>query len=128
MSISFKSHKNEALEKIEQAIDRALDICGGTAERHTVDNIRKNRSVRSSVLVNSITHERTAKDTEAIGTDVKYAPYVELGHHQQPGRYVPAIKKRLKASFVPAKPFLRPAIENHKDEYERIIKTELSKE
>ena len=31
---------------------------------------------------------------------VKYAEYVEYGHRQEPGRYVPAIGKRLKASWV----------------------------
>lgn len=31
---------------------------------------------------------------------VKYASYVEYGHRQEPGRFVPALGKRLKASFV----------------------------
>lgn len=51
-----------------------------------------------------------------VGTPVEYAPFVELGHHQQPGRYVPAIGKRLKQSYVKGKPFLRPACENYKSE------------
>lgn len=32
---------------------------------------------------------------------VKYADYVEFGHRQEPGRFVPAIGKRLKKGFVP---------------------------
>lgn len=32
---------------------------------------------------------------------VKYASYVEYGHRQEPGRFVPALGKRLKKSFVP---------------------------
>ena len=59
--------------------------------------------------------------TLLVGTNVEYAPYVELGHRQQPGRFVPKIKKRLKRSWVPGKPFLRPAFENHRDEIEQII-------
>jgi len=55
------------------------------------------------------------------GTLVYYAPYVELGHHQQPGRFVPKIKKRLKRSWVDGKPFLRPAFENHRAEIEQLI-------
>ena len=35
-----------------------------------------------------------------------YAPFVEFGHSQQPGRYVPAIGKRLVASSVAAHPFM----------------------
>jgi hypothetical protein len=36
----------------------------------------------------------------------EYAPYVHYGHRQTPGRYVPAIGKRLVASFVPGNPFM----------------------
>ena len=56
------------------------------------------------------------KVTVYVGTNVEYAPYVELGHAQEPGRYVPAIGKRLKASWVDARPFLRPAAENYTSE------------
>ncbi len=31
----------------------------------------------------------------------KYAAYVEYGHRQEPGRYVPALGKRLKRAWVP---------------------------
>ena len=127
MSIKYTSHTTEAKAEIKDSIKRALEICGGMAERHAVQNIHKNRSIRTSTLVNSITHQKVDDYTMAVGTDVKYAPYVELGHHQEPGRYVPAIGKRLKASFVPAKPFLRPAIENHEDTYRNVIATELNK-
>ena len=59
--------------------------------------------------------------TLIVGTNVYYAPYVELGHHQQPGRFVPKLGKRLVRSWVPGKPFLRPAFEDHLDEIEQII-------
>ena len=76
-------------------------------------------------LRDSITHayndESDHKVELLVGTNVEYAPYVELGHHQQPGRFVPKIKKRLKRSWVPGKPFLRPAFENHVSEIEQII-------
>ena len=60
------------------------------------------------------------------GTLVNYAPYVELGHHQEPGKYVPAIGKRLVRSWVPGKPFLRTAFENHTEVIENIILDALS--
>ena len=41
-----------------------------------------------------------------------YASYVEYGHRQSPGRFVPAIGKRLKASWVEGKFFLRGAEED----------------
>ena len=75
-------------------------------------------------LQGSITHaynDDGSQVTLLVGTNVYYAPYVELGHHQQPGRYVPAIGKRLVRSWVPGKPFIRPSFENHRDEIEAII-------
>ena len=127
MSMKYTSHTAEFLDSTQGKINRALEICGGTAEAHAKSNLTRNHSVQTGVLRNSITHQQVDDKTEAIGTTVEYAPYVELGHHQQPGRYVPAIKKRLVKSWVPAKPYLRPAVENHRSEYERIIKNELSK-
>lgn len=125
MSIKYTSHKAECEAAVDQAIARALEICGGTAERYAKENLQRNKSVKSGTLFGSITHEPRDKYTEAVGTETKYAPYVELGHHQQPGRYVPAIGKRLIASYVKGKPYLRPAVENHRSEYEKIIQTEL---
>ena len=75
-------------------------------------------------LRGSITHaynDDGKQVTLLVGTNVYYAPYVELGHHQQPGRFVPKIKKRLVRNWVPGKPFLRPAFEDHRDEIEKII-------
>ncbi len=42
---------------------------------------------------------------------VEYASYVEYGHRQTPGRYVPAIGKRLKKSWVPGKFMLKTSME-----------------
>ena len=77
-------------------------------------------------LRDSITHAYSTDTGDGsavllVGTNVEYAPYVELGHRQQPGRFVPKIKKRLVRAWVPGKPFLRPAFENHTDEIEKII-------
>ena len=81
--------------------------------------------VKTGLLHDSITHAYSDENDHQVvllvGTNVEYAPYVELGHKQQPGRFVPKIKKRLKRSWVPGKPFLRPAFENHTKEIEQII-------
>lgn len=45
-----------------------------------------------------------------IGTNVYYAPYVEMGHITPSGKH------------TPAKPFLRPALEQHGKVYTGIIK------
>jgi len=41
-----------------------------------------------------------------LQNNADYASYVENGHRQTPGRYVPAIGKRLKASWVPGQHML----------------------
>ena len=63
--------------------------------------------------------------TVYIGTNVEYAPYVEMGHHQQVGRYVPKLGKKLVQPYVKGKPFLKPAILNHLGEYKQIIENTL---
>jgi len=65
------------------------------------------------------------KITVYIGTNVEYAQPVELGHVQEPGRYVPALGKRLKAAFVAGKPFLRPAATNYMAEIAQALQVTL---
>jgi HK97 gp10 family phage protein len=108
MSIQFHSNRAAIEDAFQKSIDRALEICGGTAENHAKTNLTRNRSVITGNLRNSITHEQADEKTEAIGTNVYYAPYVELGTRRSR-----------------AKPYLRPAVENHRAEYIRIIETEL---
>lgn len=122
MSCEFISHRREVSQAMKDAKARALEAIGSTAERHVKEKLTMNRSVDTGNLRNSITHAKQDENTMLVGSSVKYAPYVELGHHQQPGRYVPAIKKRLVKSWVAPKPYLRPAIENHREEYKRIIR------
>ena len=49
-----------------------------------------------------------------VSNPVKYAPYVEYGHRQTPGRYVPAIGKKLKKSWVPGQFMLKISTEEVK--------------
>ena len=44
-----------------------------------------------------------------VTNDTPYASYVEYGHRQEPGRYVPAIGKRLVASWVNGQHFQQGA-------------------
>lgn len=122
MSFTYTSYTTQALDEIKRRKAMALEIIGGKAESYA----KQLCPTKTGNLKNSITHQRVNDNTEAVGTNVEYAPYVELGHHQEPGRYVPAIGKRLKKEWVPPKAFLRPAAENHGPEYEQIIQTIMS--
>lgn len=106
MAAKFTSYRPEVESEIDKAIAKSLEIVGGTAERHAKDIC----PVDTGRLRNSIAHEPVGDNTESIGTDVEYAPYVELGtRYQSP------------------QPYLRPGVENYAEEYAGIIKNELSK-
>lgn len=120
----IEDHSEEIKREMEKRLKRAATIIGGKCMNYA----KKNCPYKTGNLRRSITHQ-TTKDgdniVEEIGTNVEYAPYVELGHHQEPGRYVPAIGKRLVRDWVPPKPYLKPAFEDHQDEYAQILKSEL---
>jgi len=68
----------------------------------------------------TITHERGVYRLEIINP-VEYASYVEYGHRQTPGRYVPALGKSLKKSFVKGRHMLNMAEEHLKQISEPLL-------
>lgn len=123
MDITVISNRAAVLAATQGAIKVALEICGGKAETYA----KMLCPVDTGNLRDHITHQADGYDTMLIGSNVEYAPYVELGHHQEPGRYVPALGRRLVASWVDGKPYLRPAIEDHLSEFQGILNDELKK-
>ena len=119
MPSRYTSYKSEVLEAVRAAKIQALEVCGGKAEGYC----KQGCPVQTGVLRNSIAHELMGEDAVKIGTDVYYAPYVEYGHNQEPGRYVPAIGARLVASHVAAKPFMEPGVMGHSAEWASIIQS-----
>ena len=87
---------------------------------------------RGGTLRNSITH-RVDDKVLSVGSNVHYAPYVELGtgpHFEPPPEWMENNAERgrgVGASYVKPRPYIRPAIEQHKTEYEQIAKRELEK-
>nr|DAF24083.1 MAG TPA: type I neck protein [Caudoviricetes sp.] len=63
--------------------------------------------------------------TVTITNSVEYASYVEFGHRQTPGRYVPAIGKSLKKSWVTGRFFLTKAELELEKELLKIIEKKL---
>lgn len=105
MSVKINDNTNEVLSELEKAYTRALERIGLQAESFAKQIV----PVDTGRLRNSITHEVNSREKAAyIGTNVEYAPYVELGTR---GRK--------------PKPYLRPAATEHTDVYQRIIKSEL---
>lgn len=80
MKVDYKDNSEQVLSALEKAIKNGLEAIGLTAEGHA----KKITPVDTGRLRNSISH---ATDDEAayIGTNVEYAPYVELGAQGRKG-------------------------------------------
>lgn len=100
--------------EVEASIAKALEIIGMKAERYakaicpvgTPESTGK-PGYRGGTLRNSITHS-VDKKTMYVGSNVEYAPFVELGTRR-----------------MSARPYLRPSIEDHIDEFKNILESEL---
>lgn len=62
-----------------------------------------------------------------IKNPVEYASYVEFGHRQEPGRFVPAIGKRLKVAWVPGQFMLTISEKELEAQLPKIIEKQLTK-
>ena len=127
MDFKLTSHLDEVLGAEEQAKRRALEIIGMNAEKYAKalcpvgtpestgwtdkDGVRHpNKGYRGGTLRNSISHQVVDSEEVHVGTNVEYAPFVELG-----------------TSKMAAKPYLGPSITDHIGEYESIVESELKK-
>lgn len=89
----------------ESIIQTAIHVTALQVERQAKLNTPvKTGNLRRSIM--SVEGKRGNVYYAEIGPDMSVAPYaywVEVGHSQTPGRYVPAINKRLVASWVQGK-------------------------
>ena len=100
MSYTYKDNTDEVLSALEKAKKRGFEAIGLVAEGHAK---KYETAVDTGRLRNSISH---ATDDEAayIGTNVEYAPYIELGAQGRKGLH-----------------FLQKAATQHGDEYKRLM-------
>lgn len=91
----------EINSELKEAVRIALLGCGEQATQYAVEIV----PVDTGRLKGSIGHTYSEDEqTEYIGTNVEYAPYVEFGTSRQR-----------------AQPYLKPAVANHTDEYVKFI-------
>lgn len=130
MSIDITDNTREATAAIRAALLRGLEKCGLTAENYA----KRLCPVDTGNLRNSITHV-VKEDEKAvyIGSNVEYAPYVELGTgvYADGGRPTPWVFQDENGDWhrtngQKAQPFLKPAATEHAAQYRAIIKSELS--
>ena len=103
LSVEITDNTEEVLEEMGSKLEAALEEIGLVAEGYA----KRLCPVDTGNLRNSITHTRD-KSAAYIGTNVEYAPYVEMG-----------------TSRTRAQPFLRPAAQDHRDTYRRIAEKHL---
>lgn len=100
-----QDNTGQVVDGIDSAIGAALEKIGLLAENYA----GKKCPVDTGNLRGSITYEVDAADNAVyIGTNVEYAPYVELGTSRQE-----------------AQPFLRPAASGHGAQYRRVLEKAL---
>lgn len=125
MGFKVTSHRLEVETALSGAIERALETCGLAAEGYAkrlcpVDTGRLRNSITYATETNHSSGSAPAKpedysvnsspnkNTVYIGTNVEYAPYVEMG-----------------TTRTRAQPFLKPALVNNAQVYRRILEQTL---
>lgn len=130
MSLEIRSDNTQLFaEELQVAILQALEQIGMTAEGYAKDLC----PVNTGNLRGSITHKVDESDGAVyIGTNVEYAPYVELGTgiYNPEGRKTPWWYQDDKGKWhwtrgAQAQPFLKPAAADHGQTYRNILEDEL---
>lgn len=142
----YESKLISVVKATDEALAKAAEVIGGMmetkAKQYITEGVYTNDAqgwyIRTGNLRNSITHtvEQDENTTTAIvGSAVEYAPFVELGTgiyaesggRQTPWRYQDSKGNWHTTSGMPARPYLRPALENHIKQYQEAL-TEILKD
>ena len=115
VEVKLESNMDAVLQALGEQLGQAMIAIGMTAESNAKQEITKavydtpeskSGYVRTGRLRNSITYGvDTNEPAVYIGSNVEYAPYVELG-----------------TSKMRARPFLKPAVENYGEQYKDLLR------
>lgn len=135
VDVKLIDNKDAVLKAKAEDIEKALETIGKVAARYAKELC----PVDTSNLRNSIAYEVDMGDNSVIiGTNIKYAPYVEFGTGKfaegGDGRPTPwAYQDPKTGEWIwthgsKPQPYLRPAIDHHLQEYKDFIEKELKSE
>lgn len=143
MTIDITDNSGLAREEFETACLRALEKCGlaaeGYAKRLCPVGTPESTGIpgyQGGTLRNSITHQVASNEGVVyIGTNIKYAVYVECGTgkysttgggtHKERWLYKDAFGNWHIGHPQRAQPYLKPAVVDHASQYRGIIESEL---
>lgn len=137
MAVKFTDNSGVVLSELERSKKKILETIGQKAEGYAkklcpvgTSESTGIQGYRGGTLRNSITH-RVEGEALKLGSNVEYAPYVELGtgpHFTPPPEWEKFTTERgsgVGRAYVKPRPYIRPAIEDHRDEYKAIAEREL---
>ncbi|QHJ81946.1 MAG: hypothetical protein [Caudoviricetes sp.] len=131
---AFGDFDNSQFEEFAKHVN--AEISGGQLKnevKNSVKNVgetyKRNAEANTPVKTGDLRRSWELKGPFFSGTDISvelrnsknYASFVENGHRQTPGRYVPAIGKKLKASWVPGQHFLQKATKQTSNQIPQLI-------
>ena len=111
--VRFENNADEVRARFKELFDKGMELVGQQAESNAIKEVTElvydtppsPRYVRTGALRNSIGHKYVPEEKAAyVGTNLEYAPYVELG-----------------TRHMHEKPFLRNAAQNYADDYQQIL-------
>ena len=114
---------------LRKAMQRWLEGIGLEFLRIIQDEIIRRQVVDTRMLLQSFQKDDdnnvwtlSEEDLELeVGTTLEYASYVNDGHRQRPGRFVPAIGKRLVRPWVPGQHMAEKAEQKTKRASKRLL-------
>ena len=119
----FAKHVNAEISggQLKNEVKKSVKNVGETYKRNAEANTPvKTGDLRRSCQLNGPIFSGADISIE-LRNGKNYASFVENGHRQTPGRYVPAIGKRLKASWVPGQHFLQKATKQNSNQIPQLI-------
>lgn len=130
VSIRVENYTADVLAELGKAVEATLEDIGLTAEGYAIMQC----PVDTGNLRNSITHQVDVNEKQVVvGTPVEYGIYVEMGTgvyaveggRQTPWVYMDSEGEFHRTSGMKPRPFVKPALEDHIEEYKSIIEEHL---